>query len=270
MAQKIWEDTIYSQSTINNSIETFEYVPDSDKKLEAFYRRYEDIFNVDCEQWPSKKKVGLLLRKLGTTKHNRFVDFILPKKTTDLDFSEIIKLLSEQFGLNTTLFHKLWKCLNTVKDNQQDFLTFAASVNKLFNDFTLAELTADDLKCLIFPQGLVSAEDAEVRWRILTKLENEQGLTLQKLAENCQRVISVKCDSKMIEESGVAQSRKIRSKSIAYFRQKDKRQIICAKYCNKQNANRLKKPPGPCYHCGKCHWMKFCPIKKEKTLQKLQ
>ena len=82
--------TIFSESTPYNSIETFEYVPENDKMFEAFYRRYEDIFNVDCEQWPSKKKVRLLLRKLGTIEHNRFIDFILPKKTTDLDFSETI------------------------------------------------------------------------------------------------------------------------------------------------------------------------------------
>ena len=71
-------------------------------------------------------------------------------------------------------------------DNQQDFLTFASSTNKLCNDFKQAELTADDFKSLIFAQGLVSAADAEVRWRVLTKLENEQGLTLQKLGEDCQ------------------------------------------------------------------------------------
>ena len=62
---------------------------------------------------------------------------------------------------------------------------FAVSVNKFCNDFKLAELTADNLKCLIFAQGLVSAEDAEVRRRVLTNLENEQGLTLQKLAKDC-------------------------------------------------------------------------------------
>ena len=175
-----------------------------------------------------KKKVRLLLRKLGTTEHNRFVDFILPKKTTDLDFSETIKLLLELFGPNTTLFHKRWKCLKTVKDNQQDFLTFAASVNKLCNDFKQVELTADDLKCLIFAQGLVSAEDAEVRRRVLTKLENEQGLTLQKLSEDCERVISVKCDSKTIEESGVAQIREIRSKSTPYSpKKKQKANLTC-------------------------------------------
>ena len=56
------KDTIFSQGTIYNSIETFEYIPENDKSLEAFYRRYEDIFNVDSEQWPSEKRVLLLLR----------------------------------------------------------------------------------------------------------------------------------------------------------------------------------------------------------------
>ena len=81
---------------------------------------------------------------------------------------------------------------------------FAATVNKHCNNFKLEDLTADDFKCLIFVQGLVSARDAEIRHRVLTKLENEQGLTLKKLAEDCQRVVSVKSGSKTIEESGVA------------------------------------------------------------------
>ena len=96
-------------------------------------------------------------------------------------------------------------------------------MNKLCNDFKLAELTADDFKCLILAQGLVSAEYAEVRRRVLTKLENEQGLTLQNFAEDRQRIISVKCDSKTIEESGVAQIRKNQKqvkRLFPYIRQK--------------------------------------------------
>ena len=81
------------------------------------------------------------------------------------------------------------------------------------------------------------------------------------MAEDCQRVISVTYDSKTTEESGVAQ---IRSKSTAYFPQKYKKQISCSKPRDKQNANRIKKLPGPCYHCDKWHWMKFCPVKKKK------
>ena len=122
----------------------------------------------------------------------------------DLEFSETVKLLSELFGPNTSLFHKRWKCLNIFKDDQQDYLTFAVTVNKHCNDFKLADLTADDFKCFIFMQGLVSSEDTEIRHCVLTELENVQGLTLKKLAEDCQRVVSVKSDSKTIEELGVA------------------------------------------------------------------
>ena len=63
------KDTIFSQSTIYNSIDTFEYVPENDKTFEAFYRRYEDIFYVDCEKWPSKKKKGTFtIKKTGNNR----------------------------------------------------------------------------------------------------------------------------------------------------------------------------------------------------------
>ena len=167
----------------------------------------------------TKKKVRLKLRKLGTTEHSRVVDFYPPphkKKTPmNLEFSETVKLLSDLFGPNTSLFRKRWKCLNMLKDDQKDYLTFAATVNKHCNNFML-DLSTDDFKCLIFAQGLVSPEDAEIRRRVLTKLENEQGLTLKKLAEDCQRVVSVKSDSKTIEESGVAHIKKIKSKPTCY------------------------------------------------------
>ena len=33
------KDTVFSQSTIYNPIDIFEYVPENDKTFEAFYRR---------------------------------------------------------------------------------------------------------------------------------------------------------------------------------------------------------------------------------------
>ena len=60
----------------------------------------------------------------------------------------------------------------------------------------MAELSADNFKCLIFAQGLVSAKEAEIRQRILNKLLNEPNTTLQQIAEYCQQYTSVKQDSK--------------------------------------------------------------------------
>ena len=113
---------------------------------------------------------------------------------------------------------------------------------------------------------MVSAEDDEIRRRVLTKLENEQGLTLKKLAEDCQSVASVKSDSKTIEESEVAHIKKIKSKPTLYSPQKEKSTTTRPNIYEKPSSNRRKNPPpGPCYICGDLHWMRFCPAKKKKT-----
>ena len=163
-----------------NTIETFEHVRENDKTFDTFYRR-QDAFNVDCKEWSGN---WVQLNTVGS------LILSSPKKNNG---SGVLrnKLLSELFGPNTSLFHKRWKCLNIFKD-KQDYLTFAATVNKHCNDFKLADLTADDFKCLIFAQGLVSAEYDEIRRRVLTKLENEQGVTLKKLAEDCQFKVTLK------------------------------------------------------------------------------
>ena len=175
-----------------NALETFSYAPDEDKTFEAYYKRYEDI--TDCADWTDAKKVQLLLRKLGTVEHNKFVDYILPKKTCELGFLETVELLSELFSSKMSLFHKRWKCLNLTKRDSDDYLGFVSIINKNCNDCKLGELSADNFKCLIFAQGLLSAKDAEIRCKVLSKLENEPNVTLQKLAEDCQRIVSVRKD----------------------------------------------------------------------------
>ena len=78
--------TIFTQNAVWNALETFSYAPDEYKTFEAYYRRYEDIYITDCADWTDAKKVRLLLRKLGTVEHNKFVDYILPKKLANLAF----------------------------------------------------------------------------------------------------------------------------------------------------------------------------------------
>ena len=75
---------VFTQNAVWDAVETFIYVPDEDKTFEAYYRRYEDIYMTDCADWTDAKKVWLLLRKLGTVEHNKFVDYILQKKKKNL------------------------------------------------------------------------------------------------------------------------------------------------------------------------------------------
>ena len=68
-----------------------------------------------------------------------------------------------------SLFHKSWKCVKFTKRDIDDYLGFVSVVNKNCYDFKLRELSADNFKCLIFAQGLMSTKDAEIRRRVLSK-----------------------------------------------------------------------------------------------------
>ena len=216
-----------------------------------------------------QKKVRLLLRKLGNMEH-KFVDYILPKKTYELGFLETVKLLSELFSSKTSLFHKRWKCLNLTKRDCNDYLEFASVVNKTYDDFKLGELSADNFKCLIFAQGLVSAKDAEIRRWVLSKLENEPDLTLQKLAEDCQRIVSVRKDSKNIEETGVAYVRKVKHRYQSYSPVKERKNMITQNFntgrlVTKKKKKKKKKTPSACYRREKVHWAKDCPYRTKNV-----
>ena len=140
-----------------------------------------------------KKKVRLLLSKLGAAEHDKFVDYILPQKTCELTFTETVKLLKERFSPKTSLFHKRWKCLNLTKKDDEDYLTFSSVVYKHCDEFKVSDLSADDFKCLIFVQGLRNPTNS------FNQIGEWTNLTLKKLAEDGQRIISIKKDSRDID-----------------------------------------------------------------------
>ena len=47
--------------------------------------------------------------------------------------------------------------MNLTRKDTEDYTTFASVANKHCGDFKLSELSANNFKCLIFVQGLVSA-----------------------------------------------------------------------------------------------------------------
>ena len=194
------------------------------------------------------KNVRLLLSKLGAAVHDKFVDYILSQKTSDLTFTETVKPLTELFNPKTSLFHKRCKFLNRTKKDDENYLTFSSVVNKHCDTFKLADLSADDFKCLIFVQGLVSTKDFEIRRRVSSKLESEPNLTLKKLAEYCQRIISIKKDSKDIEESRVAHVRNVQKNPHYSPKKKQQREDAIAL---EKEVNQT--PPTSCFRCGKCH-----------------
>ena len=93
----------FPQTAVLNTINNFIYCPESNQTFATYFRRYEDLYNIDCSNWSDQKKVRLLLSKLGAVEHDKFV---LPQETSDLRFTETVKLLTGLFSPKTSLFLK--------------------------------------------------------------------------------------------------------------------------------------------------------------------
>ena len=126
---------------------------------------------------------------------------------------ETIQILTKIFGEQRSLFNTRWQCLNLTKTYSEDYTPCANTVNRYSERFQLNEITPDMFKGLIFIQGLTSPSEKEVRTRLLTKMEEDQKITLQSLAEECQRILNLRADTANIEKRDISNIHTIKNKS---------------------------------------------------------
>lgn len=227
---------------IIDSIHEFHFDGVAGVTFESWYKKYEDVFNVDLETFDDAAKVRVLLRKLGTIEHERYTNYILPKNPRDISFEETVKILSQIFGEQSSLFNIRYQCLKIVKAGNDDWVQHASIINRECERFKLSAMTEDQFKCLVFVCSLQSSEDADIRTRILSKIEQCPNITLQEVTTECQHLVNLKHDTSMVENNG----------RLPYV------QAVSGK--QKQNTT-IKKPPSACWFCGELHYKRFCPYK---------
>lgn len=91
--------------------------------------------------------------------------------------------MSKIFGERESLFLTRYKCLNMVKQEEDDFISYAGKVNFQCELFKIKEIKEDMFKYLIFVQGLTATKDKEICSRILAIMEQDTEVTLQKVTE---------------------------------------------------------------------------------------
>ncbi|CAH8598040.1 unnamed protein product [Schistosoma haematobium] len=240
--------------SIINSISEFQYDPEANVIFSSWFHRCEDIFRVECSHLDDAANVRLLLRRLGTQEYNKYVNFILPQNPRDVSFKDTVQMLSDIFDEQSSLFNTRYKCFQITKSPEDDYLTYAGKVNRECERFKINEITADQFKCLIFICGLKNEEDADVRTRMLARIEQEPNMTLQMVTTECQRLLNLKHDTVMVQQKVKPSG----SDSINALRSIKSSKQNCTSM--KQPAN----PPSPCWFCGAWHFAKFCPFKNHK------
>ncbi|BHF74150.1 hypothetical protein SprV_0401723400 [Sparganum proliferum] len=118
----------------------------------------------------------------GPAEHERYANFILPKNPREVTFKDTVQTLSQIFGDQSSLFNTRFQCLQLRKRDSDDFITYADIVNRECGRFQLGSLTEDQFKCLICICGLQSPTDADIRTRLLSKVHQNNSVTLQELA----------------------------------------------------------------------------------------
>ena len=110
--QKFSEDDAHLSVSdkIAQSILEFNYAPEDDVTFDAWYGRYEDLFTVDGAALDDAARVRLLLRKLGPAEHQKYRNFILPKKTRNFTFDETVDKLTHMFGRQSSVFNTRYQC----------------------------------------------------------------------------------------------------------------------------------------------------------------
>ncbi|XP_036340663.1 uncharacterized protein K02A2.6-like [Rhagoletis pomonella] len=195
--------------TLAKSIREFAYDPEEGQTFAKWYVRYEDNFNVEAASLDDAAKVRLLLRK---------------------------------FSIRV-------KCIQNVRMNDEEVITYAARVNRLCENFNLRDCTGNNFKCLMFVHGMQSASDEDLRARLLSLLDSETSerpLTIDNLVAEIQRIKNLKNDA-----------------------------LVCANPTKVQAVSEHKQakvdtkalPSRPCWQCGRIHFVRECSFTSHKCTQ---
>ncbi|XP_062703621.1 uncharacterized protein K02A2.6-like [Aedes albopictus] len=131
-------------------------------------------------------------------------------------------------------------------------------VNKACVEFELGKLSEEQFKCLIYVCGLKSENDVEIRTRLLTKIEDNNDVTLEQLSEECQRLFNLKHDSAMIESATpYGQVQAVRKFGGKRFNKRDRE-------VKRSSSDTGKKPNTPCWLCGALHYVRDCSYRNHK------
>ena len=125
----------------------FSYSPEEDVTFASDFRRYEDLYKTDCGNWMTRRKSVFWVNWA-----QKIRNYILPRKTCELTFTEAVKLLLELFSPKTYLSEKMEMSWSDSKRRRR-FYHFCISSKQRLCRFQTCRAKCDIFKYLISCKG---------------------------------------------------------------------------------------------------------------------
>ncbi|PIO65756.1 reverse transcriptase [Teladorsagia circumcincta] len=185
--------------SLHRRMEKFSYDPDRGRTFDIWLRRYQYLFDHECDELEENRVlVRLLVSRLDEDCHQMLTAAIAPKHPSEPSWNEIVEVLDRQFGSAKTLFRRRFECFE-MRYEGQEFNNYELLVKTKCTNAELDTIDFDGLQCLFYVAGFQGPDVADYRTRLLRKLDQSEKVTLKDLDAECQLIKSYKEDSRMLE-----------------------------------------------------------------------
>ena len=240
------QEVSVNNATINslmNRMSTFTYDPQNGLTFDLWFSRYDDTINIDGVNLDDAAKVRLLTQKLDQLAFQKYAAHILPKKFSECNFAETVKVLKALFGHQGSIFARRYQFLQTrcQDSNNGSFDDYTGVVNRRFEMAEMSKVDADQMKCLIWIGGLKEGQHDKIRQAALQFIEQKQNATLQELHQFAKNLTRLQATSRDIAAGS--------SREVSQVGGHNKSQPTTS-------------TPNPCKGCGNLHFRLQCPFKQ--------
>ena len=207
--------------------------------------RFEAVLGNHGMQLSDHDKTGALLSKLDLEMYNSYIDHIMPRTPGSLSYKETKEVLEDMLGDKISVFRRRIDVMRLAIVNLT-FRKLRSTINRIVALAQFDSLTKENFRCLIYISALQGTKYADIRTRLLSKLEKQEGCTLADLVNESESIIGLKKDSDLVDDT----THHVVNAVQRGNQRKKNRQDLLSKENPRASTNQSKKEPasfvGPC------------------------
>ena len=133
------------------------------------------------------------MTKQGHCCRSSITDHIMPRTPGILSYEETKEVLEDMLGDKISVFRRRIDVMRLAIGNLT-FRKLRSTINRMVALDQFDSLTKENFKCLIYISALQGTKYADIRTRLLSKLEKQEGCALADLVNESESIIGLKKD----------------------------------------------------------------------------